>query len=256
MNKQYPINTPDLWRDKWPVKDTNSHKYTNGHALIYGAPALTGATRLAASAAARTGAGLVTVLCSKKTADIYRTSLPAHILVRDNLKWMDLRVTALLYGPGGLPVKPDWKTALPTVLDADALSIPLQKRTSNFILTPHEGEFAKAFPGLTGSNAEKAQKAAQSVNAHIVLKGPQTVIAAPDGRLVINTHASSALATAGTGDVLAGIITGLIARNMPLFEACCAATWLHGECALQFGPGLVADDLPDLIPQAVKSLKP
>jgi len=240
-------NAPALWADQIPRKTANTHKYDYGHALIYGAPELTGATRLAAEACARMGAGLTTVLGGEK-GDVYRAALPAHIIVRDDPGWMDERISARLYGPGGLPCEVDFRQEIPTVLDADALADLPEKLSGDYILTPHEGEFAKAFPGIKGSKLEKARQAAQQSGAIILLKGPDTVIAHPDGRAVINTHSSGHLATAGTGDVLAGMITGLLALGMEPFDAACAAVWLHGEAGREIGAGLVASDL-------LKSLK-
>ncbi len=247
-------NHPDLWTHLIPVKTDESHKYKHGHVVIYGAPELTGATRLAASACSRMGAGLVTVLANPNIANVYRTALPPHILVRDDLNWFDERVSAKLYGPGGLSVEPDFKSNLPIVLDADALSNLPKKLAPNYILTPHEGEFERAFPDIKGARAEKAIEAAQTINAHIILKGAQTIIAAPDGNCVMNDHASPWLATAGTGDVLVGMVAGLIAQDMPVFEACCGAVWIHGDCGRRFGPGLVASDLVDTIPAALKAV--
>ncbi len=247
-------NTPDLWRTHIPRKTGQNHKYNYGHALIYGAPELTGATRLAASACARIGTGLVTVLANDKTADIYRASLPACILVRNDLSFMDKKVTARIYGSGGLPCKVDFNSNIPTVLDADAIQNLPDKLSPNYVLTPHEGEFAKAFPELNGSKTELAEQAAQKLNAHIVLKGAETVIAAPDGRITINTHSSPYLATAGTGDVLAGIIGGLLAQGMTPFDSACAAVWIHGECGQLIEQGLIADDLINTIPNALKAL--
>lgn len=249
-----PENAPTLWLSEIPRKLRDSHKYNYGHALIYGAPALTGATRLAASSCARIGAGLTSVLCTPETAAIYRSALPAHIMVRDDLGWTDSRVSAKLYGPGGLAADFTYNKSVKTVLDADAfLSLP-DKLNENFVLTPHEGEFAKAFPDIQGSRIEKAKTAAVQSGAMIVLKGADTVVAAPDGRCVVNRHASPTLATAGSGDVLSGMITGLMAQGMAPFEAACAAVWIHGDCALKFGPGLVASDLPDLIPAVLRDL--
>jgi len=248
-------NTPDLWRALLPVKTEDSHKYTHGHAVIYGAPDLTGATRLAAAACARMGVGLVTVLAPAASAGIYRTTLPAHLLVRSELSYMDKRVTARLYGCGGLAVNPDFGLEIPTVLDADALNQLPSELSPNYVLTPHDGEYQRIFAQFAdGSQREKALHAAQALNVHIVLKGARTIIASPFGNFLENTHASPVLATAGTGDILAGMITGLIAQAMPIFEACAAAVWLHGECARRFGVGLVASDLPELIPKVYQSL--
>lgn len=241
-------NTPKLWQDLMPHKEVDQHKYDHGHALIYGAPEMTGATRLVASACAQIGTGLVSVLCTKESYDIYRKTLPAHIITRNDLSYMDDKVTARLYGSGGLPCPIDFDTNLPTVLDADALSALPKALSNNYILTPHEGEFKRAFPDINGSREEKALKAAKRTKAIIVLKGAETFIAHPDGKqLVKNTHATPWLATAGSGDVLAGMITGLIAQKMPLFEAACAAVWLHGEVGIKAGDYLTALDLLDAL---------
>lgn len=247
-------NNPDLWRNALPYKGHDAHKYDHGHALIYGAPELTGATRLAAEACSRIGAGLVTVLSTPETSVIYRETLPAHILVRDDLTWDDARVTAKLYGSGGLPCRPAFSSRLPIVLDADALQDLPATLGANFVLTPHEGEFARAFPEIKGERADRVRAAARQIGAVIILKGPETLIAAPEGPIIINTHASPYLATAGTGDVLAGMVTGLLAQKMDVLQACCAAIWIHGDCALKFGPGLVASDLSGLIPQVLQDL--
>lgn len=251
------INSPALWREKLPVKGVDAHKYDHGHAVIYGAPALTGATRLAAAACARMGAGLVSVLCGPDVASIYRAALPAHIMVRDDLDWRDDRVSARLYGSGGLADAPDFDRDVRTVLDADALrpDVLPKRLSSSYVLTPHEGEFARVFPDVGGMREERAVEAARTINAHIVLKGSRTVIVAPDGRLVINENAPPTLATAGSGDVLAGMITGLLAQGMPAFESACAAVWIHGAAAKDFGAGLVASDLPDMLPRVLGGLK-
>ena len=243
-------NKTDLWLEQFPHKEKDTHKYNYGHALIYGAPELTGATRLAACGCARIGAGLTTVLA--QDGDVYRATLPAHIMVRDDLRWNDARVTARLYGPGGIAKGVKISLSRPCVLDADALQCMPGELNENVVLTPHEGEFAKAFPDIEGSGEEKALKAAQQTGAVVVLKGAATVIAQPDGRIVVNRHASPYLASAGTGDVLAGLITGLLAQNMPAFEAACAAVWMHGDAALKHGPGLVASDLIDIIPKVLQ----
>lgn len=248
------INDPSLWRGDIPCPDVDAHKYTRGLAVIYAAPEMTGATRLAAVAAARVGAGLVNVLAEDGVADIYRVALPAHIIVR-SLEWSDQRIAARLYGPGGLPSGVRLRLDRPAVIDADALFFLPERLHENVVLTPHEGEFARIFPDLGGAGrAEKALAAARRSGACIVLKGARTVIAHPDGRVVENDHASSYLATAGSGDVLAGMIAGLMAQGMSVFPAACAAVWMHGEAALRFGPGLVAGDLPDLIPGVLKEV--
>lgn len=245
-------NIPDLWKDKIPHPKSDGHKYDRGHALIYAAPELTGATRLAATACARAGGGLITVLSPKEAASIYRTALPAHIMVREDLEWMDAHVTARLYGPGGLCKDVDYDSDLPTILDADALKDLPGRLAPNYILTPHDGEFARAFPDLTGSRLERAQDAADMTEAIIVLKGAETVIAHPDGDVIVNNHASPHLASAGTGDVLAGLMTGLCAQGMEPFDAACAAVWIHGEAGIRIGTGLVASDIPDHIPEILR----
>lgn len=247
-------NRPDLWRDSFPVKTGGRHKYDYGHAIIYGAQKLTGATRLAAEACARIGAGLTTVIAPEQTGCIYRTALPPHIMVRDDPAYHDERITARLYGPGGLGAVPDFTCKIPTVLDAEAIYDLPDMLGSHYILTPHEGEFSKAWPEVYGSKAERAIAAAQETQAHIVLKGPETVIAAPEGRVAVNMHTSPYLATAGTGDILAGMITGLLAQGMKPFEAACAAVWLHGACGIECGPGLVASDIADRVPNVLKTL--
>ncbi len=247
-------NNIDLWQDLIPLKTKDSHKYNHGHLLIYGAPELTGATRLAASAAARMGAGLVSVLADENTVDIYRSSLPAHILVRNELSWNDDRVTAKIYGCGGLPVDPDFTAQIPIVLDAEALYNLPDKLSPNYILSPHEGEFERAFPDIRGNKIERTKKAAKQINVHIVLKGSKTIIAAPDGRVVVNDNACPYLASAGTGDVLSGMLAGLLAQSMPIFEACCAAVWAHGQCGKNIGVGLVASDIIDVIPSVLHQL--
>lgn len=250
---QMPLeNRPDLWKGLLPRKKPEDHKYSHGHAVIYGAPELTGATRLAAESCARMGAGLVTVLSIAERADVYRRTLAPHILVRDDLNWWDERVTAVLWGSGGSPAPVALRAGIAAVLDADALAKLPSGLNEDCILTPHEGEFARAFPDIQGSREEKAAAAARSSGAIIVLKGAETLVAHPDGRMAVNTHASPHLATAGTGDVLAGMITGLLAQKMPGFEAACAAVWIHGECALRLGPGLVAGDLSGQIPEMLK----
>lgn len=245
-------NTPKLWKSLFPKPTPDGHKYDRGMAAIYGAPDLTGATRLAASACARMGAGLVNVLSTPERADVYRAACPAHILVR-SLDWDDPKVSARLYGSGGLARGVKIRFDRPCVLDAEAiLALGGQAVSGVCVMTPHEGEFAKAFPDIEGSREERALAAAAQSGAIVVLKGPETVIAAPDGRAVVNAHASPYLASAGTGDVLAGMITGLLAQGMPAFEAACAAVYLHGDAARRFGPGLVSGDLIDLIPASLK----
>jgi NAD(P)H-hydrate repair Nnr-like enzyme with NAD(P)H-hydrate dehydratase domain len=246
-------NGPKLWKKAFPRPCADTHKYKRGVAVIMAAPKLTGATRLAAEACARMGAGLVNVLSPPEIMSVYQAALPPHILVRD-LEWSDLRITARLYGPGGLTPGVKIRVDRRCVLDAEAIMARPEQLNENVVLTPHEGEFARAFPDLQGSREVRSLAAAKATGAVIVLKGVKTVIAHSDGRMAINDHASPYLATAGTGDVLAGMITGLMAQGMEGFEAACAAVWLHGEASLKFGPGLVASDLIDLIPAALKEV--
>jgi len=248
-------NTPSLWQNILPLKTGKHHKYHYGHALIYGAPQLTGASSLAAGACARIGAGLTTLIAPTQTDTLYRTILPPHIMVRsaNDIKRDDSRITARLYGPGGITEQPDFTIENSAViLDADALKTLPARLATNYALTPHQGEFDRAFPTLKGTREQRTQAAADKMQCIIVLKGETTLIAAPNQDIIQNTHATPWLATAGSGDVLAGIITGLAAQNMPLREACAAAVWIHGQCAHNFGNHLVASDLITEIPRTMK----
>lgn len=248
-------NHPSLWQSDIPKPAPGGHKYARGSALIFGAPELTGATRLAAESCARIGAGLVTVVGGAK-ADVYRCTLPAHILVRDAVPADISKITAVLVGCGGLPTPAPSLSGghFATIRDAEAIGHNVSGGAYNdrTILTPHEGEFEKAFPALTGTKAEKALAAARHSGAIIVLKGPETLIAHPDGRVVQNNAEAPYLATAGTGDVLAGMITGLCAQGMAPFLAACAGVYIHGEMGRTAGPGLVASDLPGLLPNILR----
>lgn len=274
-------NLPNLWRDLLPRSRPDGHKYDRGHAIIAGGAVLTGAARLASYAALRAGAGLVTIASPPAASAVYRAGRPA-IMVRDvadggafDALLGDPRVSAALIGPGNGVDAQTADHALralalkPCVLDADALTVFAGQPDKLFdalnaspigtsVLTPHEGEYARLFQGLEGANADskidRACVAAARTNAIVLLKGADTVIAAPDGRVAVNTNAPSNLATAGSGDVLAGFITGLMAQGMPAYEAACAGTWLHGACALAFGPGLIAEDLADMLPNVLRDL--
>lgn len=283
-------NTPEVWRAVWPQPEMAGHKYHRGHALIWGGPVMTGAPRLSAQAAARVGAGLTTVCVPQSAWTVYAsalTSIMVHPVAGEGpTQWQaglqtlldGARLTAALIGPGaaggthpvGLKalVLTLLASGLPVVLDADALSVFQDNPSLLFaaiaghgrqvVMTPHEGEFARLFKADamagTHSKLERARRAAQLSGAIVLLKGADTVIAAPDGRAVINAHAPASLATAGAGDVLAGLILGLLAQGMPAWQATCAAAWLHGEAAYAFGPGLIADDLPNCVPQALRTL--
>lgn len=251
-------NSPDLWQSKLPKPNVDSNKYSRGHAIILGSDSLTGATRLAAGACSRIGAGLVTVFAEEKS-DIYRISLEPDIMVRDSDFYDSKKVTAVLGGCGG--ISKSFSNILfnnnyncPRIFDAGA--IPDCKNwdilEGESILTPHEGEFSKVFGDITGSREDAVLEACQKTGAVIVLKGFETVIASPDGSLVVNNNASPYLAKAGTGDVLAGIITGLVAQGMQPFDACCAAVWIHGKASIEIGAGLIAGDIISTIPALLK----
>lgn len=253
-------NEPELWSSSLPRPAADGHKYDRGHAVIVGALELTGASRLAASSCSRIGAGLVTLVAEER-GDVYRTCLPADIMVSEDVDAPRRSVTALLLGPGGLTsgapsIVAATSAEATVVLDAGALGAheSLGARFAHRVLTPHEGEFAATFPDITGDRHDRALSAAERANAVVVLKGPETVIAEPGGRVVLNTHASPYLAKAGSGDVLAGMVTGLIAQGMKPFDASCAAVWMHGDVAARFGPGLIPDDLIDGLPAVLAAL--
>ncbi|ADH89516.1 carbohydrate kinase, YjeF related protein [Ancylobacter novellus DSM 506] len=266
-------DVPALWERHFPVPRTDGHKYMRGHLVAVSGPAqATGATRLTARAALRAGAGLVTVACPAPALPIHAANLSA-IMVRPVDDAADLarlladrRLTTLVIGPG-VGVGQGARDRLVAcadrrlVLDADLITsfkgdvdtlAGLIKGSPAAIATPHDGEFARLFdgcPDILGapSKLERARAGAARLGAVIVLKGPDTVIAAPDGRAAIAANAPPWLATAGAGDVLAGIAGGLLAQGMPAFEAAAGAVWLHGEAAQEAGPGLVADDLVDAL---------
>ncbi|HEY3919092.1 MAG TPA: NAD(P)H-hydrate dehydratase [Stellaceae bacterium] len=267
-------NGPPLWLDAYPWPRAEDHKYSRGHVVVVGGPVLTGAARLAARAAARAGAGLVTVAAPESAWPVYAGAL-AGIIVQPTRRCEDFvalaqddRVRALVVGPGAGVTPETRETALAAlglgravVLDADALTVFAPSPDALFaaikgptVLTPHDGEFARLF-SREGDRLSRARRAALRAGAVVVLKGPDTVIAAPDGRAAINSNAPPDLATGGTGDVLSGLIAGLLAQGLAPFEAAGAACWLHGEAAREFGPGLVAEDLVDTLPVALRRLK-
>ena len=242
----FEIGRPDL-----PALDPGGHKYSRGlvHALAGKMP---GAIALAAKAAARGGAGYVRVSTSRQI-----DGLPASIVQTDTAEVNDERIGCLLVGPGMGDIPQVLTLALtsraPKVIDADGiteLGEPERLRGQDAILTPHEGEFERLFGKLEGSKADRALEAAQISGATIVLKGPDTLVASPDGRLGFAPPAPAWLATAGTGDVLAGMIAAMRARGLDAFDAACAGVWLHGRAAEIAGPSLIADDLADAIPNA------
>jgi NAD(P)H-hydrate epimerase len=268
------INNPALWGSTYPLPTLESHKYTRGHALIAGGGInSTGASRLAATAALRAGAGLVSVACDMESLPVYASSLtavmtkPIRHLSELNALLHDKRITALLIGCGtgvGEETREKALTMLasrkPCVVDADALTLFQDDKESLFsalheycVLTPHAGEFARLFE----SNADKISatlEAAKRSKAVVVFKGSDTVIASPKGFATVNTNAPPWLATAGSGDVLAGIICGLLAQGMPVFEAASAGVWLHGEAASHSGYGMIAEDIPALLTRALTTL--
>ncbi|MCW8951328.1 MAG: NAD(P)H-hydrate dehydratase, partial [Rhodospirillales bacterium] len=268
-------NAPDLWRGSFPQLRPDGNKYDRGHAVVIGGAVMTGAARLAAYAARRIGAGLVTIAAPTPSFAIYASGPPGTIVAPfddlDSLSAIlsDTRKNAVLVGPGGgVGQEMREKVSLVLgsgkgcVLDADALTSFADGREAlldalheGCLLTPHEGEYTRLF-GRDGGDDRltMARKAASLCGAVVLLKGADTVIAAPDGRAAINVNAPPTLATAGSGDVLAGIALGLIAQGMPVFEAACAAAWIHGEAARQFGPGLVAEDLSGGIPHVLSHI--
>ncbi|MER8750183.1 NAD(P)H-hydrate dehydratase [Mesorhizobium sp. M1050] len=289
-------NVPNLWLQEFPVPAVDAHKYKRGHVGVFsGGPSATGAARLSALAAARSGAGAVTVLSPANAMQVNATHLTSIMLrqagslgeVQEFL--MARHPEALVFGPG-LGPKPkvgdfalqlikalaDGARASATashadaiVLDADAITslahqpqalfeVARQPNAPALVITPHEGEFGRLFPDIAGvmtlSKLAKARAAAARANAVIVYKGADTVIAAPDGRAAINSNGAPWLATAGSGDVLSGIIAGLLAQAMPPFEGTCAAVWLHAEAGSRFGPGLIAEDLPPALVPVLREL--
>jgi len=266
-------NSPELWLGELPRPDDGSNKYTRGHALISGGYPIKGASRMAARAASRAGAGLTTIAVPQIALPIYAAALTSimvqPIVVPDQFGAFldDRRLTALLIGPGSGVSDETHARALamlttgrPTVLDADALTsfqenpAALERAINGpCVLTPHDGEFARLFDPR-GDKLTRTRAAARRSGAIIVLKGSDTVITAPDGRAIINTNAPPTLATAGAGDVLSGIILGLVAQGMDAFLASAAAVWIHGAAAAEFGPGLMAEDLPDLLPVVFRRL--
>jgi ADP-dependent NAD(P)H-hydrate dehydratase / NAD(P)H-hydrate epimerase len=266
-------NDPALWRTELPRAKSSGNKFTRGHALLCGGYPMTGAARMAARAAARIGAGLTTIAAPEIAFPIYAAALTS-IMVRPLKQDGDLtqllsdpRYTAFLIGPGAGVNDATRATALqilatarPVLLDADAISV-FASRAAELarairgpcVMTPHDGEFARVFEPH-GDKLSRARTAARQSGAVIVLKGADTVVAAPDGRAVVNTNAPASLATAGSGDVLGGLILGLLAQGMETFAAAAAGVWVHGAAAAAFGPGLLAEDLPDLVPAVLRQL--
>jgi hydroxyethylthiazole kinase-like uncharacterized protein yjeF len=277
-------NLPDLWRANFPVPHLDGHKYDRGHAVVVsGGMSSTGAARLAAHGALRAGAGLVTIASPREALAINAAAnlaIMVHPVVGAaelTALLADRRINAVALGPGlgiGAATRALMFAALDgeraCVLDADALTSfavgpdrlvdAIRARPDRaVIMTPHEGEFSRLFSALepktqVGSKLERARLAAHVSGAVVVLKGADTVIAMPDGWAAITANAPAWLATAGSGDVLAGMIAGLLAQGMPPFEAASAAVWLHAEAGNEVGPGLISEDLPEALPQVLRRL--
>lgn len=271
-------NGPSRWLDRFPWPTLESHKYSRGHAVVLGGDRMTGAARLATRAARRAGAGLVTIACPPESVALYAAGEPGALVhgVDDDGAFtallQDPRRNAVLIGPGAgvsdstrARVMAALDAGKATVLDADALTAfagehragLMSRLGGRCVLTPHEGEFARLFPGLRDhpkGKVARAGAAAAETGAVVLLKGADTVIAAPDGRAAINANAPAYLATAGSGDVLAGIVVGLMAQGMAAFDAACAAAWLHGAAAGVAGLGLLAEDLPQALATVLQGL--
>lgn len=278
-------NAPDLWASALPVSGVEAHKYSRGHAAVFsGGAHSTGAARLSALAAARSGAGAVTLLSPPDAMTVNATHLTS-IMVRETRGLRDVRqffaerkVAAAVLGPGyGNPAfarehalflaSGEAEGFHGLVLDADGITAFEQNPAELFdkrqgiktalVLTPHEGEFRRLFPDIAKSSTskiEKAREAARRANAVLIYKGPDTVIAEPGGLAVVNANGTPLLATAGSGDVLTGIVCGLLAQRMPAFAAACASVWMHADAARRFGHGLIAEDLPAQIPAVLSAL--
>jgi hydroxyethylthiazole kinase-like uncharacterized protein yjeF len=284
IRPQTSENVPQSWQKSFPVPDIDGHKYARGHAVVLsGELASTGAARLAARGALRAGAGLVTLASPGDALSVNAAALTA-VMVRaiDNAIQFgemleDRRLNSVVIGPGagvGPRTRDLVHTALSAkralVLDADALTSFAEAPERLFeqikashdpqvVLTPHEGEFPRLFSDISNKNPgrsklERVRDAAGRSGAVVLLKGPDTVVASPDGRASIASNAPPWLATAGAGDVLAGIIAGVLAQGVAAFEAASIGVWMHGEAAREAGPGLIAEDLPEVLPAVFRRL--
>ena len=271
-------NSPNLWIKDFPWKKFLGHKYSRGRVVIYGGKReFVGATTLSSLAALRTGTGSVKIICTKETLHTYSVKFPSVLKVEIN-KIKELKkflkkekITSALIGPGAgsnKKIKKITKMILKkvkyVVLDADALTcfkddlkIFYSLLDKNKIITPHMDEFHKIFPKIKKNinNIEKIKKARKLIKSNIILKGPNTIIASHNKKIVVNYHASPELAVIGSGDVLSGILVSLIGKKkMSPFKAGCAATWLHGDIAKRSEKGLIAEDIVKGIPSALKRL--
>jgi hydroxyethylthiazole kinase-like uncharacterized protein yjeF len=277
-------NIPSIWRQSFPVPRIDGHKYDRGHAVIVsGGLAATGAARLSARGSLRAGAGLVTLASPRDALAVNAAALSA-VMVRavDTVVEFagllsDKRFNSCVIGPGaGLGertrdfVLAATSTKRALVLDADALTSFAEAPDRLFqaikdshdpqvVLTPHEGEFPRLFSDISNkhplrSKLERVRAAAERSGAVVLLKGPDTVVASPQGRATIAANAPPWLATAGAGDVLSGMISGLMAQGVPAFEAASIGVWMHGEAAREAGPGLIAEDLPEVLPAVMRHL--
>lgn len=269
-------NSPKLWRI--PPLAADDHKYSRGHVLILGGETMTGAARLAALAAQRAGAGMVTLAANEKVWPIYASSLMSVITTplkaTCDWEWIldNRRISAVLLGPGCEPgselreaILHAAERDLPLVLDAGALDvlaeyISIRKSLAGkpFVCLPHEGEYEKLARALrldiAAPKPARTVTLAEKLGGIVVLKGDVTVIAAPNGNYITNKANAPQLATAGTGDVLAGMVAGLAAQGMELFDAAAAAVWVHAEAARVFGHGMIAEDLLLQIPEVLRNL--
>jgi hydroxyethylthiazole kinase-like uncharacterized protein yjeF len=277
-------NIPQFWREAFPVPRIDTHKYARGHAVVVsGDIAATGAARMSARGALRAGAGLVTLASPRDALAVHATALTA-VMVRaiDTVAEFaellsDRRLNTCVIGPGagvGERTRDFVLAALSNqrglVLDADALTSFAEAPDRLFeaikaspdpqvVLTPHEGEFPRLFSDISNkhplrSKLERVRAAAERSGAIVLLKGPDTVVASPQGRAAIASNAPPWLATAGAGDVLSGMIGGLLAQGVPAFEAASMGVWMHGEAAREAGPGLIAEDLPEVLPAVFRRL--
>jgi len=277
-------NIPQAWRKSFPVPQIDAHKYARGHTIVVsGDVATTGAARMSARGCLRAGAGLVTLASPRDALTVNAAALTA-VMVRaidSAIEFADFltdnRLNTCVIGPGagvGQRTRDFVLTALSVkrglVLDADALTSFADAPERLFeaikashdpqvILTPHEGEFPRLFSDMSNkhpfrSKLERVRAAAERSGAIVLLKGPDTVVAAPEGRATIAANAPPWLATAGAGDVLSGIIAGLLAQGVPAFEAASIGVWMHGEAAREAGPGLIAEDLPEVLPAVFRRL--